>query len=430
MITLALIGVLVFLMALRIPISICIGVAALISLLLADLPLDLMPRLMTDSLDEFALLAVPFFVLAGNLMNASGVTQRIFNFARALFGWLRGGLAHVNVGASMIFAGMSGSALADLAGLGALEIRAMRENDYPVDFSAAVSIASCTIGPMIPPSIMLVIYGLATDTSVGRLFLGGVIPGVVIGAILMVWISLMVRWKNVPWGQPEAFSGRQLWKTFKAGFLALMAPFVIIGTLIGGLTTPSELGAIAAGYAFLVGLIYGELTWKRLHRCLIDSIINTGVVMFLIAVSQVFGWVMTSEGMAQDAAQLMIEYIANPLVGLLIINLFLIIIGMFLEGAPALLILAPILLPVVQAFGIDPVHFGIILCFNLLIGIITPPMGIGLFVAGQVAGISPERVLKACVPFLVPLVIGLGILTAFPQMVLWLPNLVMGVQNY
>ena len=364
MITLALIGVLVFLMALRIPISICIGVAALISLLLADLPLDLMPRLMTDSLDEFALLAVPFFVLAGNLMNASGVTQRIFNFARALFGWLRGGLAHVNVGASMIFAGMSGSALADLAGLGALEIRAMRENDYPVDFSAAVSIASCTIGPMIPPSIMLVIYGLATDTSVGRLFLGGVIPGVVIGAILMVWISLMVRWKNVPWGQPEAFSGRQLWKTFKAGFLALMAPFVIIGTLIGGLTTPSELGAIAAGYAFLVGLIYGELTWKRLHRCLIDSIINTGVVMFLIAVSQVFGWVMTSEGMAQDAAQLMIEYIANPLVGLLIINLFLIIIGMFLEGAPALLILAPILLPVVQAFGIDPVHFGIILCFN------------------------------------------------------------------
>ena len=417
-------------MALRIPISICIGVAALISLLLADLPLDLMPRLMTDSLDEFALLAVPFFVLAGNLMNASGVTQRIFNFARALFGWLRGGLAHVNVGASMIFAGMSGSALADLAGLGALEIRAMRENDYPVDFSAAVSIASCTIGPMIPPSIMLVIYGLATDTSVGRLFLGGVIPGVVIGAILMVWISLMVRWKNVPWGQPEAFSGRQLWKTFKAGFLALMAPFVIIGTLIGGLTTPSELGAIAAGYAFLVGLIYGELTWKRLHRCLIDSIINTGVVMFLIAVSQVFGWVMTSEGMAQDAAQLMIEYIANPLVGLLIINLFLIIIGMFLEGAPALLILAPILLPVVQAFGIDPVHFGIILCFNLLIGIITPPMGIGLFVAGQVAGISPERVLKACVPFLVPLVIGLGILTAFPQMVLWLPNLVMGVQNY
>ena len=397
---------------------------------MADIPLDLMPRLMTDSLDSFALLAVPFFVLAGNLMNASGVTQRIFNFARALLGWMRGSLGHVNIGASMIFAGMSGSALADLAGLGALEIKAMRENGYPVDFSAAVSIASCTIGPIIPPSIMLVIYGLATDTSVGRLFLGGIIPGVIIGVICMIFVSLWVRWKRVPWGQPEPFDAGNLWRTFKAGVLALVAPAIIIGSLVGGVTTPSELGAIAAGYAFVVGLVYGELNWKRLHKCLIDSVCNTAVVMYLIAVSQVFGWVITSEGVAQDAAQLMIDHIGDPLFGLLIINLFLLVIGMFLEGAPALLILAPILLPVVQVFGIDPVHFGIIMCFNILIGIITPPMGIGLFVAGQVAGISPERVLKACLPFLIPLFLGLAILTIFPDLSLWLPNLVMGIQKY
>ena len=430
MVTITLLVVLVVLMALRIPISICIGIAALISLIMADIPLDLMPRLMTDSLDSFALVAVPFFVLAGNLMNASGVTQRIFNFARALLGWMRGSLGHVNIGASMIFAGMSGSALADLAGLGALEIKAMRENGYPVDFSAAVSIASCTIGPIIPPSIMLVIYGLATDTSVGRLFLGGIIPGVIIGVICMIFVSLWVRWKRVPWGQPEPFDAGNLWRTFKAGVLALVAPAIIIGSLVGGVTTPSELGAIAAGYAFVVGLVYGELNWKRLHKCLIDSVCNTAVVMYLIAVSQVFGWVITSEGVAQDAAQLMIDHIGDPLFGLLIINLFLLVIGMFLEGAPALLILAPILLPVVQVFGIDPVHFGIIMCFNILIGIITPPMGIGLFVAGQVAGISPERVLKACLPFLIPLFLGLAILTIFPDLSLWLPNLVMGIQKY
>ncbi|MDP6884601.1 MAG: TRAP transporter large permease, partial [Rhodospirillales bacterium] len=287
MVTITLLVVLVVLMALRIPISICIGIAALISLIMADIPLDVMPRLMTDSLDSFALLAVPFFVLAGNLMNASGITQRIFDFARALLGWMRGSLGHVNVGASMIFAGMSGSALADLAGLGALEIKAMRENGYPVDFSAAVSIASCTIGPIIPPSIMLVIYGLATDTSVGRLFLGGIIPGVIIGTLCMIFISMWVRWKRVSWGQPDPFDAGNLWRTFKAGALALVAPIIIIGSLIGGVTTPSELGAIAAGYAFLVGLVYGELNWKTLHRCLIDSVSNTAVVMYLIAVSQV-----------------------------------------------------------------------------------------------------------------------------------------------
>lgn len=426
MITATLLVVLVGLMALRVPVSIAIGIASLIALLMADFPLDVVPRMMTDSVDSYALLAVPFFVLAGNLMNATGITERIFDFARALFGAIRGGLAQVNVAASMIFAGMSGAALADLGGLGAVEMRAMRRNDYPADFSAAVTLASCTIGPIIPPSIVLVVYGLTTETSVGRLFLGGVVPGVVIGIVTMAFISLYVRRKRTAWGQPEPFSFATVWQAFRKGVLALISPAIIIGAIIGGISTPSEVGAIAAAYALLVGLIYRELSWSRLRVCLVESVTMTAVIMYLIAVSSIMGWVITTERVAHDAAALIAAHIQSPLVGLLILNVFLLVVGMFLETLPALLIMSSILLPVTQALGVDPVHFGIIICFNLILGIITPPMGIGLFVAARVARVAPEQVLRAILPFLVPLVAGLLVITAFPQLTLWLPNLVFG----
>ena len=426
MITATLLVILVALMALRVPVSIAIGIASLIALLMADFPLDVVPRMMTDSVDSYALLAVPFFVLAGNLMNATGITERIFDFARALFGAIRGGLAQVNVAASMIFAGMSGAALADLGGLGAVEMRAMRKNDYPADFSAAVTLASCTIGPIIPPSIVLVVYGLTTETSVGRLFLGGVVPGVVIGIVTMAFISFYVRRKRTPWGQPEPFSFGNLWHTFRRGVLALISPAIIIGAIIGGISTPSEVGAIAAAYALVVGLIYRELSWSRLKVCLVESVTMTAVIMYLIAVSSIMGWVITTERVAHDAAAIIATNIQSPLLGLLLINVFLLVVGMFLETLPALLIMSSILLPVTQALGVDPVHFGIIICFNLILGIITPPMGIGLFVAARVARVAPEQVLRAILPFLVPLVAGLLVITAFPQLTLWLPNLVFG----
>ena len=426
MITATLLIILVALMALRVPVSIAIGIASVIALLMADFPLDVVPRMMTDSVDSYALLAVPFFVLAGNLMNATGITERIFDFARALFGAIRGGLAQVNVAASMIFAGMSGAALADLGGLGAVEMRAMRQNDYPADFSAAVTLASCTIGPIIPPSIVLVVYGLTTETSVGRLFLGGVVPGVVIGIVTMAFISFYVRRKRTPWGQPEPFSFGNLWHTFRRGVLALISPAIIIGAIIGGISTPSEVGAIAAAYALVVGLIYRELSWSRLKVCLVESVTMTAVIMYLIAVSSIMGWVITTERVAHDAAAIIATNIQSPLLGLLIINVFLLVVGMFLETLPALLIMSSILLPVTQALGVDPVHFGIIICFNLILGIITPPMGIGLFVAARVARVAPEQVLRAILPFLVPLVAGLLVITAFPQLTLWLPNLVFG----
>jgi tripartite ATP-independent transporter DctM subunit len=424
MITTIMMAVMVALMLIRVPVSIAVGVASVVGLLINDNPLDVLPRMMIESVDSFALLAVPFFVLAGQLMNASGITERIFNFARHAFGWMRGGLAQVNIGGSLIFAGMSGAALADLAGLGVVEIRAMRQNGYPAPFSAAVTLASCVVGPIIPPSIVLVIYGLATDTSVGKLFLAGVVPGIVIGVSLMLYVSLWVRLKKPGWGQPEKFVARNALRSFWSGSLAVLSPFLIIGCILAGVATPSEIGAIAAGYALLIGLVYRELTWRGLISSLKESVSMTAVIMYLIAVSSVMAWIITTERVAHDAAQMIVSYVHSPLLGLLVINLFLLVVGMFLETVPALLILSSILLPVVRELGVDPVHFGIIICYNLILGIITPPMGIGLFVAARVAGITPEAVLKASWPFFIPLLASLAIISAFPNLSLWLPTVV------
>ena len=427
MISLILLAIMVILMAVRVPVSISIGIAVIVALLLGDFPLDVIPRIMVDGLDSFPLLAVPFFVLAGNLMNAGGVTERIFAFARATFCPIRGGLAQVNVAASMIFAGMSGAALSDLAGLGAVEMKSMKENGYPVAISAAVTLASCTVGPIIPPSIVLIVYGLATNTSVGRLFLGGVLPGVLIGVCCMVFISLWVRVRKTAWGQPEPFRLSEFWRTMKGGALALFSPVLVIGALVTGVASPTEVGALAAAYALFVGLVYRALNWKELRACLIESMLTTAVIMFLIAVSIVMGWIITIERIPHEAARFISTRVENPVVGVLIVNVFLVFVGMFLETLPALLILSPILLPVVSVYSIDPVHFGVIICFNLIIGIITPPMGIGLFVAARVARISPERILRAVLPLLIPLIAGLLLITFWPQLTLWLPNLVFGV---
>ena len=426
MITTTLLFVLVSLIALRVPVSISIGISTVIALIIGDFPLSVVPRMMIDGLDTFTLLAVPFFVLAGNIMNAGGVTERIFAFAKALFSPIRGGLAQVNVAASMIFAGMSGAALADLAGLGTVEMRAMRKGGYPLNVAAAVTLASCTIGPIIPPSIVLIVYGLATDTSIGRLFLGGIIPGFIIGLITMVWISLWVRFKKTSWGQPEPFVVSDVWSTFKGGALALFSPVLIIGALVLGVSTPTEVGVIAAIYALFVGIIYRDLTWKKLLKCIVESMQTTAIIMYIVAVSIVMGWIITMERLPHEAAKAIQLYIEHPLLALLIINVFLILVGMFLETLPAILILSPILLPILAPFGIDQVHFGVIICFNLIIGIITPPMGIGLFVAARVADTTPELVLKATMPFLIPLLFGLAIVTAFPILTLWLPDLVFG----
>ena len=414
------------LMLLRVPVSISIGVAAALGVWFSGVPLELIPRQMTSSVDSFTLLAVPFFVLAGNLMNTSGMTDRIFEFARRLLGHMHGGLAHVNIGASMLFAGMSGAALADLAGLGAVEMKAMRENGYSVSFATALTLASCTIGVIIPPSISFIVYSLVTGESIGHLFVAGIVPGLMIGVTLMIFVYVWARLGSANFLPPEPFMPAKLVAATRRAGLALLLPALILGSLLLGVATPTEVGVIACLYALAMGIVYREQTWKRLWHTLVESATTTALIMYIVAVASVMGWVVTSERSAHDAAQAIAESVGSPIAALLLINVFLLVVGTVIEGLPALLITASILHPVVMDIGIDPVHFGVVITFNLILGIITPPMGIGLFVASRVAGIPVEQVLRATIPFLVPLMISLVVITIFPGLSLWLPDLVFG----
>ncbi len=424
MITATMMVISIVLFLLRVPVSIALGIAALYGIWKIGVPPAIIPARMIDGVDSFALLAVPFFILAGNLMNAGGLTERIFAFARALVGWISGGLAQVNILGSVIFAGMSGSALADLAGLGAVEIKAMRANGYPVPFSAAVTLASCMVGPLIPPSIILVIYGLATNTSIGQLFLGGLFAGLVVAACLMIYVFIYVKVRKPEWARPEPFDYREVVRTGVYGAPALLAPVIILGSLMLGVSTPSELGAIATLYAVAVGLFYRQFTWRKVRLALVETITMTGIIMYLFAIASAMNFVVARERVAHHAAEFMAQLTTTPILGIMLVNAFLIVVGMFLEGPVAILIIAPILLHVVAEYGMGPVQFGVMLSFNLLIGMITPPMGIGLFVAGKVAGISPEAVLRASWPFFIPLLIGLAMISYVPWITEWLPAVV------
>ncbi|HEV7276811.1 MAG TPA: TRAP transporter large permease [Devosiaceae bacterium] len=422
--TMMLISVALFL--LRVPVSIGLGIATLIGIWMIGVPPAIIPSRMIDGVDSFALLSVPFFILAGNLMNAGGLSERIFAFARALVGWASGGLAQVNVLGSVIFAGMSGSALADLASLGAIEVRSMKSNGYPAPFSAAVTLASCLVGPLIPPSIILVIYGLATNTSIGQLFLGGLVAGLVVAACLMLYIYLYMKIARPDWGRPEPFRAREVLRTGVDGLPALLAPAVILGALILGVATPSELGAIAVVYAIIAGVYYRQFSWPKIKFALVETISMTAVIMYLFAIASALNFIVTRERIAHQAAELMATITTDPVVGIILINIFLVAAGAFLEGPVAILILAPILLEVVQGYGMGSVQFGVMISFNLLIGMITPPVGIGLFVAARVANISSEAVLRASWPFFIPLLAGLAIISYVPWVTEWLPGLVFG----
>ncbi len=408
MLSLTILVVSIGLFLLRVPVSIAIGIATLVGFLMSGIPATVMATRMIQGVDSFALLAVPFFILAGNLMNAGGITERIFAFARATFGWITGGLAQVNILASVIFAGMSGSALADLAGLGAVEIRAMRTNGYPVGFSAAVTLASCTIGPLIPPSIILVIYGLATNTSIGQLFLGGALAGLVVAAALMVFVYLYVRLTRAEWAQPEPFVIRNVFRTAIYGAPGPVRPRRH-PRLAGASASrrPRSSAPSPPPTRCWSGCFYRQLTWRKLRHAFVNTVVMTSVIMYLFAVATAMNFIVARERVAHRAAEMMAAHITSPFVGILLVNLFLIVVGMFLEGPVAILIIAPILLDVVRAFGMGPVQFGVMLSFNLLVGMITPPMGIGLFVGAKVAGISPEAVLRASLPFFIPLIAGL-----------------------
>ena len=412
----------------RVPITMAIGAAVLASLVLAGFhdELYIMPLQVLEGVDNPALLAVPFFIMAGNLMNAVGMTDKIFNFALSIVGHFRAGLAQVNVLSSMIFAGVSGAAVADCAGLGTVEIRAMRERGYPADFAAAITVASAVVGPIIPPSISLVIYAFLSNTSVARLFLAGIIPGLVIGAALMIFNRIIAIRRDFP--REKRASLRQIGSTAVDGILALIAPGIILGAIITGYTTATEAGVLACAYSLLIGLVYRTLTWESLWKALTDTMLITAVIMIIIGYSTVMGWLLAIEQIPQQLAEAVLLTTENRHVFLGMLIIFLLLIGAVVEGVPAKLILVPMLLPITDQFGIDRVHFGLIITFALLIGIATPPMGIGLYIMVEVGKVSFEKVTMAVLPFLIPLILVLLLITFFPPLTLWLPNYIMGVE--
>jgi tripartite ATP-independent transporter DctM subunit len=407
-----------------VPIGIALAGASLVYIVLSgSVPEVVVIHRMINGVDSFPLLAVPFFILAGNLMNSSGITNRIFSFAKAIVGWMRGGLGHVNIGASVIFAGMSGAAVADAGGLGAIEIKAMKDAKYDADFAVGVTAASSTIGPIIPPSLPMVIYGVVAGASIGQLFAAGLVPGLLMAFALMVMVAYFAHVRGYP--RDQKFRLDVLWHTFKAALLSLMTPIIIVGGILFGIFTPTEAAIAACFYALILGLVvYRTLSWRRLLRVSMDTIETTAVILFIVAGASIFAWILTSTRTAEAFASIILMISENPIIVLLLINLILLIVGCFLETIAAITILVPVLLPIAVHVGVDPVHFGVIMVLNLMIGLLTPPVGMVLYVLSRVANVPFERAMMATLPFLVPLVVVLALVTFIPAVTMWLPTLI------
>lgn len=381
--------------------------------------------LLVDSLDSFSLLSVPFFVLTGVLMNSSGITERIFRFAKALLGHYTGGMGHVNIFASLIFSGMSGSALADAGGLGQLEIKAMRDEGYDDDLCGGLTAASCIIGPLVPPSITMIIYGVIADQSIARLFLGGFVPGIILTFALMIMNYFICKKRGYK-RAPKA-TMQERWISFKESFWALLTPFIIIGGIFSGYFTPTEAAVIATCYSMGLGFfVYKELTVKGFVKDVIETIKISGVTVLMIMGVTFFGQVIAREQISMKIAEVFLTFGKSPLMVLVMINLLLIFLGTFIEALALQVLVLPMLIPVVVQFGIDPVFFGVISTLNLMIGILTPPMGMALFVVSRVGKIPVSTITRGVIPLLIPIILTLVLLTIFPQIVLFVPNLILG----
>jgi tripartite ATP-independent transporter DctM subunit len=407
-----------------VPVAIALAGSSMIFIALSGSAPDLVVlHRMINGVDSFPLLAIPFFILAGNLMNTAGITNRIFDFAKALVGWMRGGLGHVNIGASVIFAGMSGAAVADAGGLGTIEIKAMRDGGYDTEFAVGVTAASSTIGPIIPPSLPMVIYGVMASASIGQLFAAGFIPGLLMALALMVMVAWYARRRNYP--RDARFSVGYLGRSFARAFLSLLTPVIIVGGILTGAFTPTEAAIAAVFYAMILGIfVYRTLTWRRLLRVSMETIETTAIILFIVAAASIFAWILTSNRVTEQFASLILGVTENKVVIMLLITLILIIVGCFMETIAAITILVPVLLPVVTQIGIDPVHFGVIMVLNLMIGLLTPPVGMVLYVLSRVSKLSFERCVAATAPFLIPLVAVLLLVTFMPMLSMWLPTLI------
>jgi TRAP-type C4-dicarboxylate transport system permease large subunit len=448
------------------PVAIAMAGASLVYIFFSgNLPPFAVVHRMIGGIDSFPLLAVPFFILAGNLMNNAGITTRIYSYAVALVGWLKGGLGHVNVVGSVVFAGMSGTAVADAAGLGTIEIKAMKEHGYATEFAVGVTAASATLGPIIPPSLPFVIYAMMANVSVGSLFLGGIVPGATMALLMMftvayfahkngwgadvkfVWArvskalletAVVICWPLLMWflvvklglpAQITVFAG--LIALFAAdkffdfqAVLPLMTPVLLIGGMSTGVFTPTE-GAIAACvWSLVLGFVwYRSLNFKMFVKVSLDTVETTATVLFVVAAASIFGWMLTATGVTTAISGWVLGFTTEKWVFLLLANLLMLFVGCFLEPTAAITILVPILVPICQQLGIDLVHFGVVMVLNLMIGLLHPPMGMVLFVLARVSKLSVERTTIAILPWLVPLIASLILITYVPQVVLWLPEL-------
>jgi tripartite ATP-independent transporter DctM subunit len=413
------------LLAIGVPIAFCIGIATVLTMLLTILPepsLTTMAQRMATGLDSFTLLAIPFFILAGHIMNRGGIARRLIDFARSLLGMLPGGLAHVNIVASMLFGAISGSAVAAASAIGGVMAPHMKEEGYDRDYSAAVNITSATTGMIIPPSNILIVYSLASGgVSIAALFLAGYLPGLVVGLMLMIVAAVLARGRTIR--RVERFQPAVVLRSFVSAVPSLLLLVVVMGGIVAGVFTATEAAAVAVLYALILALAYREIRIRDLPQILLDSAATTAVVMLLIAASIGMSWILSYENIPQNVAQALIGLTDNPILILLLINVVLLLVGIFMDITPAVLIFTPIFLPVVSALGVDPTHFGIIMVLNLCIGLCTPPVGSVLFVGCSVAQTSIASVVRPLVPLYLAMVVALMLVTYVPWLSLWLPRL-------
>jgi TRAP-type C4-dicarboxylate transport system permease large subunit len=465
---LLLIGSFLVLLIIGVPVALSMAVSSLIYVLVDGSMADFaVLHRMIGGVDSFPLLAVPFFILAGNLMNIAGVTNRIYQFAVHAVGWMRGGLGQVNIIGSVIFSGMSGTAIADAAGLGTIEIKAMKDHGYPLDFSVGVTAASATLGPIIPPSLPFVIYGMMANVSIGALFIGGIVPGLVMTVMMMLTVAYFARRNK--WGADSPFSWQQVFKSglevavvFLAGgaiwgiyaitdwplligaflviailtwadwyfkfsaVMALMTPMLLIGGMTAGLFTPTEAAVAACAWALYLGLFrYRTMTFKSVAKATFETVETTASVLFIVSSAAIFGWLLTATKVADVLTNAFLALTDQRWVFLILVNILILIVGSFIDTLAAITILVPILMPLLLKFGVDPIHFGVVITLNLMIGLLHPPLGMVLYVLARVARMSVEATTMAILPWLVPLMLALGVITFIPDITLWLPKMIM-----
>ncbi|UCE32220.1 MAG: TRAP transporter large permease [Burkholderiales bacterium] len=422
-----LMGVFLATLALGVPVFFSMGLASLAFILTTggSVPLNVLASSLVQGIDSFAFLAIPFFFIAGELMNTGGITRRLIAFSAALVGHIRGGLSHVAVVASMVFSGVSGSGVADASAIGSALIPAMKQDRYPADYAAAVVAAAATMGPIIPPSIAFVVYALVTETSVGRLFVAGAIPGLLMAAWLLATATWIAHRRAFPYSKRASLA--HVWSTFRDAIFALVMPVIILGGIVGGVVTPTEAGVVAVVYAALVGLfVYRELRVADLWRTVRESAISSGLILMMIAASGTFSWLVANMAIGDTLVQFFASITDSPLVMLIVINVFFLVWGLALEPPVALVTIVPLLVPLANAYQIDLVHLGVIVVLNLMIGQLTPPSGVITFLTAQLADAPIASVFRQAFPFMMALILVLALVTFVPALALWLPGLLIG----